>query len=215
MLLAALTGFIFGFVGSIPIAGPIAVLVFGRGVGDKPRSGLYLAAGSAIAEGGYAYLAFWGFSAFLTKYAWVEPVSFGTAAVILIGLGIHLVLRKPKDASAAAAPAADPNVGNKRSFFLGFTITALNPTVIANWTAAVTSLYGLHWVNFDSGAALPFSAGACLGITSWFATLLSLLTRFRQAFSGATLDRVIRIAGYCVLVLSLWFVWRFVHVLLR
>ena len=209
MLLAALIGFVFGFVGSMPIAGPIAILVFGRGLEDRSRSGLYLAAGAAIAESVYAYLAFWGFSAFLTRYAWIEPVSRVSAAVILTGLGIHLA-RKPSQSEGSYTPP-DPNVGNKRSFFLGFTITLLNPTLIATWTAAVTTVYSLHVVHFDAGGALPFSIGACIGITSWFATLLSLLGRFRSRFSRGALDRVLRVMGYALIAVGLTIAGRFLY----
>lgn len=209
MLFAALTGFVFGFVGSMPIAGPIAILVFGRGIEDRTRSGLYLAAGAAIAESAYAYLAFWGFSAFLARYAFIEPVSRAAAAIILTGLGLHLA-RKRTDPDAPA-PAPDSSVGNKRSFMLGFTITALNPTLIATWTAAVTTVYSLHIVEFDSGGALPFSIGACAGITSWFAILLSLLHRFRARFSAASLARTLRVMGYLLIGLGAAFAVRFVH----
>jgi threonine/homoserine/homoserine lactone efflux protein len=209
MLLAALTGFLFGFVGSMPIAGPIAILVFGRGLEDRPRSGLYLAAGAAIAESAYAYLAFWGFSAFLARYAFIEPVSRAAAALIMTGLGLHLARRKTDPNAPRVVP--DPSVGNKRSFFLGFTITALNPTLIATWTAAVTTVYSLNVVHFDAGGALPFSFGACMGITTWFSILLSLLGRFRSRFSPATLDKLIRGMGYLLILLGIVFAVRFGH----
>ncbi len=209
MLLATLIGFLFGFVGSMPIAGPIAILVFGRGLENRGRSGLFLAGGAAIAESSYAYLAFWGFSAFLTRYPWVEPVSRVSAAVILTGLGIHLTSKGKKPEAETRVP--DPNVGQKRSFFLGFTITALNPTLIATWTAAVTTVYSLHVVSFDAGDALPFSIGAFLGITGWFATLLWLLARFHARFSRAALDRVIRFMGYLLIAAGLTIAVRFLY----
>jgi threonine/homoserine/homoserine lactone efflux protein len=45
-------GFAFGFVGSIPVAGPIAALVLSRGLEGRARSALSLAAGAALAEAG-------------------------------------------------------------------------------------------------------------------------------------------------------------------
>ena len=74
MLTAALLGFALGFVFSMPVAGPVSLLVFGRGLQGRGRSGVSLALGSSIAESMYAYLAFWGFSALLGSYAWIEPV---------------------------------------------------------------------------------------------------------------------------------------------
>jgi threonine/homoserine/homoserine lactone efflux protein len=212
MVLAALLGFCFGFVGSMPVAGPIAVLVFGRGLEDRARNGLYLASGAAIAESIYAYLAFWGFSAFLSRYAWIEPTSRVAAAVIMLALGIHFYRKKPKPAGAAV-PVKDR--GNKRSFFLGFTITALNPTLIATWTAAVTTVYSLEIVTFDSAEALPFSIGAFCGIVGWFVVLLYLMNRFKARFSRSSIDRLVHVMGVLLMALGLGIAIRFAYRLLH
>jgi threonine/homoserine/homoserine lactone efflux protein len=207
-MLAALLGFIFGFVGSMPVAGPVAVLVFGRGIEDRARSAISLAIGAALAESVYAYLAFWGFSAFLTKYTWIETVSTVGAALLLSGLGLRFLLRKPVSERVAARP---PEAGAKlkRSFALGFTITALNPTLIATWTAAVTTVYSLQVVDFDERGALPFSIGAATGIVSWFALLLYLLRRFRKRVSPPVLDRMVRVMGGVLLVFGFGIAIRF------
>jgi threonine/homoserine/homoserine lactone efflux protein len=209
MLAAALLGFVFGFFGSMPIAGPIAALVFSRGLENRGRSALYLAAGAAIAEAGYAYLAFWGFAAFLSRHAWVEPTSRAFAALLLTALGVHFTRKGSAKEGPEQAP--DPNVGNKRSFFLGFTITALNPTLIATWTGAVTFVYSLDVVTFDSVSALPFSVGSFAGIVCWFALLLGLLARFRARFPRETLGRVMRWTGFFLIGLGLLFAARFVQ----
>jgi threonine/homoserine/homoserine lactone efflux protein len=200
---AAMLGFAFGFVGSIPIAGPVAVLVARRGLEDRARSALYLASGAALAEGAYAYVAFRGFSEFLIRYAWIEPASRIAAAVILTGLGLRFARGLEADATTRAQ--IDPRAGNKRSFLLGVILIAVNPVLIASWTAAVTVLYSLDLLRFDPGAALPFSLGACAGITVWFATLLGLLQRFRRRISRDALDRLMRGMGVLLIVLGLGF----------
>jgi threonine/homoserine/homoserine lactone efflux protein len=208
-MLAALLGFLFGFVGSMPIAGPVAVVVFGRGIEDRSQSGLYIAIGSAVAESVYAYLAFWGFSAFLTKYHWIEVVSTVAAATILCGLGLRFMLRKPP--SEQPVDNRPRHVGKKRNFTLGFLLTALNPTLIATWTAAVTTVYSLQVVDFDESGALPFSIGAATGIVSWFALLLYLLKRFRARVSPQVLDRVVRVMGGFLVIVGLGIAGRFIY----
>jgi threonine/homoserine/homoserine lactone efflux protein len=204
MLVATLLlGFAFGFVGSIPIAGPIAVLVFSRGLEGRVRSALYLASGAALAESGYAYLAFWGFSGFLTRYAWVELASRIATALILTALGLHFMHRS---GAGATGLEPGPRAPSKRSFLLGFTVTALNPALIATWTAAVTAMYSLDLVRFDPAAALPFSLGACSGIAAWFALLLGFLQRFRMRISGDALFRLRRGMGVILILLGAVFV---------
>lgn len=212
MFTASLIGFILGFVTSIPIAGPISILVFGRGLQNRAHTAVYLAVGSAIAESIYAYLAFWGFAALLTKYPWINPVSCALAAVILTALGIRFAATKQQSSPEQPQPEQGSH-GRKRSFFLGMTITALNPTLAATWPALVAMVHSLHVVKFETGHALPFSIGVALGISTWFTVLLWLIGRFRGNFRPATLNRVIRVMGLVLTGLGLWFAVRFIQLI--
>jgi threonine/homoserine/homoserine lactone efflux protein len=207
MLTAALLGFTVGFVFSMPVAGPISILVFGRGLQDRYRSGVYLAIGGAVAESMYAYLAFWGVSELLAAHPWVQPISGGVAALLLIGLGMRFMFKRGESHVPEVPP--DPAVGNKRSFFLGLTITLLNPTLIATWGAAVAAVHSWEVISFDSNRAVPFSIGVFLGISGWFVILLWLLRKYRGRFRPATLDMMIRVMGAALAVLGLVFAWRF------
>lgn len=208
MFTASLIGFACGFLGSIPVAGPIGILIFGRALEDRARSAVYLALGSALAESVYAYLAFWGFGELLASYKWIEPISRGLGAVLLTGLGLRLALKRNGSGEPQLRP--NPKVGNKRSFLLGLTITALNPTLVATWGAAVTFIHSFDVITFDSREALPFSIGVCVGIVSWFVLLLLGLGRHRGRFPRTTLDRTIRVMGVLLTALGLFFAYRFV-----
>ena len=213
MLWTLVVGFLFGFIGSMPVAGPIALLVFARAVEGRFESGLWVALGCAIAESTYAWLAFWGFSTFLTQYDWIVPLSRGVAAVILLGLGAVFVRR-----GGGPAPAEDDRpvpVGRLRNFGLGLSITALNPTLIATWSAAATTLFSTGLVSFEPHLAAPFGLGACAGIVGWFALLIHLVRRYQSRFSTDSLDRVIRVMGGFLMLLGLWFAWVFIDGLIE
>ncbi|MBN1654947.1 MAG: LysE family transporter [Deltaproteobacteria bacterium] len=212
MFTAFILGYIFGFFGSVPIAGPISILVFSRGLEGQFRNGVYLAVGAAIAEACYAYLAFWGFSEFLVRYAWIDPLSKASAAVILLFLGVKLFAR-PSNRSEVSRPVSSN--GRKRSFFLGFTLTALNPTLIATWTAAVAILYSTEILSFSPARALPFSVGTCIGIAGWFCLLLFILARYKSRFNPSTLDKVVRAMGVGLAILGLVFASTFARYLMR
>jgi len=200
MLFATILGFAFGFVGSMPVAGPITALVFSRGLEGRTGGALSLAMGAALAEGGYAYLAFWGFGGFLARYAWIGPASRVAAALISLGLGLYFVL-----AGGGAAEPAEPaaRAPRRQSFLLGLTVTALNPTLVAAWTAAITATYSLGLLRFEPGEALPFALGACSGITAWFATLLGFLRRYRTRISRTAVGRLRRAMGVVLVLLGL------------
>jgi threonine/homoserine/homoserine lactone efflux protein len=212
MIIAAIVGFLFGFIGSMPVAGPIAILVFAKAVEKRFRSGLSIAAGAAIAESIYAFLAFWGFSQLFKEYPVIRPVSRAAAAALLMTLGILFVRRKSKSAvekkDEEQAPARE---GWRRHFFLGFSITALNPTLIATWTAAANTLFSTGLIASDANLAYPFGLGAMAGIVVWFSILVYLVRRFRGRFSQATLDRIIRAMGWLLIATGGWFLYKFIQ----
>ena len=209
MLVPAAVGFAFGFIGSIPVAGPIAALVLHKGLDAKFRSGFNVAIGAAVAEGMYACLTFWGFGALLAPYPWITPVSSVVAGAILIGLGV--VFLRPRKVTAASDPPP-PNKKHVGSAVLGFAITAGNPTLLATWTAAVTFLSALQIVDFtESGAPITFGSGVVIGIIAWFALLLTLIARFRSKFGVKRMLVVRRATGILCLSIAMWFVIRAVH----
>ncbi len=206
MIAALLIGFAFGFFGSVPIAGPIAALVLQRGLTGRYKDGAAIGVGCAVAEAGYAFLAWWGFSTFLTKYPLVEPASRLLAALILLGLGISFARYRSPEMKDQAQPAQTAH----RSLLLGFTITALNPTLIATWTAATTTLYSTGLISADPLNGLPFAAGTFTGIAGWFGLLTFLLKRYGKRFKRETMDKVVRTVGVLIIGLGLVFAYRFV-----
>lgn len=207
--MSLLIGFLFGFVGSIPIAGPISLLVFAYGVSGKLRSGLFLAMGGALAEGVYAYLAFWGLNRLLERYPAIVAQTRGVGAVVIFSLGLAFLLKKTKQGEEI-----EERSGRGGSFLLGVTITALNPTLIVTWSAAVTTLYSTGYIApGDAGSAVAFAASACVGIVCWFASLLLLLNRFKGRFTRQSLDKLVRAVGCVLIALSLWFAVSFIRYL--
>jgi len=203
-------GFLLGFIGSIPVAGPIAALVVSRGVQGRYRSGAFIALGGGIAEAIYSFLAFWGVSAFLTRYPLIVPASRLLGAVVLTVLGVAF-LRSRNVAEGKPAKGEESRGG---SFVLGFTITALNPTLIATWTAIVTTIYSTGALQFSTSQALPFALGSMVGIAGWFLLLLALIRSHRERFTVRTLQIVVRAVAVILLVMAAWFAWSFVEYLL-
>ena len=202
MLSAWLTGFVMGVVGSMPIAGPTTMLVLGFGLHGRVRAATSVALGSALPEGLWAALALWGFGTLLRSYAWVGPVSEVAATLILLAAGTLLLLRPPTaqpredDAFTGAASMA-------RSFALGLSLTALNPTLLFNWGAAVTLAVSLGALTAEPEHALPFGAGVICGIVAWFAVVLQLLARHHRRISPELRTKLLRAMGTVLIVLAL------------
>jgi threonine/homoserine/homoserine lactone efflux protein len=209
MVVALLVGIVFGFFGAMPLAGPVALVVFSRGMEGRFRAGMFTALGASAAEFFYALMAFWGFATFLAQIPWVLPASKLAAAVVLTFLGIAFV-RKTADEDVQARPE-----GRKRqALALGFFLTALNPTLIATWSAATTTLYSSELVQFDPNHAWPFAVGVFCGDMLWYWLMLLLTRRGRGRFRPRALTLLLRTMGLCLLGLAAWFAVAFVRLLL-
>jgi threonine/homoserine/homoserine lactone efflux protein len=214
MLLPLVIGFAFGYIGSMPVAGPISVLVLHLGLAHNSRLAFYVAVGGALAEALYALVAFWGLSTVLASYPVVLPAAKVVGACILLVLGLVMLFYRVRGATPAV-PAARRARGGKRSLVLGFLITAINPSLMVTWTAAVAALNATGLLAMERRQALPFAAAAGAGIVAWFATLLWLVGKWRNRLSIGTLARFMKAMGAVLVAAGSWMVARFVTGLLR
>lgn len=205
MLASGIAGVLLGFVGSVPVAGPIAVLVVARGLEGRRQRAFLIACGAAVAEATYAFLAYRGFSAFLADLPWITHASRGVAVLLLTAIGLGLLRRR---GGAAPVPEPHPQIGS--SVGLGFAISALNPTFLATWTAAVAAISTVVALDTGTGAAVAFGIGTALGITAWFALALAFLARLRAGAPRRALARCHRCFGWLVLGLAVAMAFAFV-----
>lgn len=189
----------------MPVAGPIAALVLVRALSGRFRAACAISVGAALAETGYAFLAFWGFSTLLVEYPVILPISRAAAAIILVTLGV-LLAWKQGEMAETDEPVRDSLTG---SLLLGFTICALNPTLLATWTAASATLASSGLLKITPGLAIPFALAACVGIITWFLLLLGLVRRYRDKFRAETLAKVVRVIGVALVFLGFYFAYLF------
>jgi threonine/homoserine/homoserine lactone efflux protein len=203
---ALLIGFVLAFVGSMPIAGPIAALLVSMGLEGQRRAGLYVAIGAALSESAYACIAYLGLTAVLGRFPLLLPISRVVGCVILVALGTYFLVRpktKPRErATDAPSSGKQPRYGH---LALGLSITLFNPTLIVTWTAAVSAAQSTGLLRVHAMDAFPFAAGVATGIVTWFSVLLWLLTRFQKKLKPDLLDRVIRVMGALLVTAGLGF----------
>ena len=188
--------FAFAFLGSMPLAGPIAVLTLSRAASGRFAEALRIGLGAAVAEGIYAGVAFWGFATFLPKHTLVVPISQAATSVLLVALGVRFVFWR------APAEKADPRENKAGTALLGFSISALNPTLLVTWTAVVAFLYARGGEPRSAIFAIPFGASAGVGVAAWFACLVKILSVFGRKLPVRAFRWVIRTMGVALVAIG-------------
>ena len=198
VLVVSLIALVLGFVGSMPLAGPVSVMVVSRGAVGHYAEAVKLAIGASIGEGVYAALAFWGFAHLLESFPAAMPISRALTSVVLLAVGIHFIRWTPKEEGERKRESG------RGAFFLGLTTSLLNPTLLVTWSAVATGIYSRQIVPMTSLLAVPFGIAAATGITGWNLVLVALLRRYRERFPKALVTWFIRGMGLLLILIAVW-----------
>lgn len=196
LLAVCLVALVFGFVGSMPLAGPISVMVVARAARKQFGEALHVGLGAAAAEAIYAGVAFFGFTTILAHHPVVVPISHGVTAVVLLALGVRFAFWKLKEKKEKKRRSG--------TVLVGFTLSAVNPTLLVTWTAAVAFLYSKGLGDVSEWGAIPFGLCAGVGVGGWFAVLVALLRKYEGKMPRRALTWTVRTLGVALAGLGVW-----------
>lgn len=199
-IVAAALGFAISFVGSMPIAGPLAVLVMDRALDRRKSQAFYIALGGAIAEGLYVLGIAVALPLLMELSDAVIHVSRGLGSVMLGIVGLVLLI-KPEFLQQADSPR------RHRNLLAGLTSVGLNPTLLATWTLLIGTLYAQNWVPRESIYAVPLAIGVVGGTFAWFAFLIEATGRVHR-YLTAHRNRIMRLIGLVLVGVSLHLAYR-------
>jgi threonine/homoserine/homoserine lactone efflux protein len=187
MVVTCILGAVFGFIGSMPMTGPVAVMVLSRALDKKYGQALEVGVGAAVVESVYSGIAYWGFSTFLARHRLVLPVSHAISAVVLMVVGTYFAVsrheQKPREEKTG------------RALFLGFTASAFNPTLLATWSGAVAALYGHGLASDKPWVAAPFGLAAGTGNILWQLVLVAFIRKLGDRAPRRAINGIIRGMG--------------------
>lgn len=200
VVVVSLVALFLGFFGSVPLAGPVSVMVVSRAAMGRFREALKLAFGASAAESIYAAVAFWGFATLLADHPRAVPFAHGITAVTLLVVGAYFVRWSPKE-----EPVDDEKPRAARgAFVLGFTASVFNPTLLLTWGAVTTAIYARQIVPLSSHMAIPFGLAAGAGVALWNVVLVALLERFHSRIPTHIIRWVVRGMGVMLIAIAVW-----------
>lgn len=202
MLISFFTALLLGFLGSMPVAGPIAFIVFARGMQGRYRDALLVAAGGGVAQGMLAMGAYLGAGHLIRAFGGLTPILQTVAAILLPILGVMLLRWRPIEPDEEMLPRKGKAV---TGLLLGFSITMLNPTPLATWGATTAFLFTSGWYTFSPLSAPFFGLGVGTGKVLWFLLLLRIMRRYEGRFRSRQIAIVMRVLGVLLIAFGVHF----------
>lgn len=196
MITAFITGMLMSFIGSIAPTGPIALIVLKRSLQREHLNALALVSGAALAEAGYALLAYLGIHFALERYPIQTCILRLLAGVLLILFALIFIFD-----GHAHQPKKPIHRKAGTNFLMGLSIAGLNPTFLITWVGAVTAARSLGLLS-EIHAAPGFALGVVVGPVVWFFILLKFITYHMDSIHPETLVRIEKALPVILLVLA-------------
>lgn len=201
LLLAALTGFISGFLLCIPV-GPINLTIINEGARRGFRWAFLIGLGASVMEVIYCAVAFTGFATFFGgRYvkAAMELFSF----VFMLYLGVKFLLAKTIPAAHRIEERIEEKLHPHSAFTTGFVRVMGNPGVLVFWIILAANFISREWVAPNHAAKLACVGGVALATGLWFTGLSWAVSLGHRRLSEKTLLLMEHISGLCLLGLAL------------
>jgi threonine/homoserine/homoserine lactone efflux protein len=193
---ALLAAFLFGFLTSVPPAGPISALLIRQSAQGEHQHALRIGIGAALVECVFATTAAGALWFVAERTALIQQVGFIVAALLFPMVGLRLILSKPSPALGAGA-TRDGGV------WLGASIAALNPAPLLGWGAFVTLLHAGHLA--VNGPLIPlFGLAGGAGVLAWNVLLVGLLKRHLGRLPRQLMTTFVQGVGCLLVLIGVW-----------
>jgi threonine/homoserine/homoserine lactone efflux protein len=152
LITISITGLLAGFIFSMPIAGPISILIASNALKGKLRYCNYVSLGASIADFTYMFIAVFGLTKLYSYYEPAIPYIYAGGCVLFLFLGYQIFRTKIDiEHLEDKNPLAEKIEKKERGgLYTGFMINALNPTL---FIGALTSSFFV--ITFIASMGLP------------------------------------------------------------
>lgn len=128
-----LLGMFAGFFFSVPIAGPISILITSSALKGELRYCLRIALGGAIVESFYVFIAIYGLTSLYSYYQSAIPIILIVGSLFLIFVAYKIYNTKLELDKLSKAQIAKKSYENKGGFRTGLILNFSNPSLFVGW----------------------------------------------------------------------------------
>jgi len=145
-------GFISGFILSIPVAGPINILITTNALLGKLRYCIRVAIGASVIEFFYVLIIVFGIVSLYKVYKPFVPYIIIVGSVILIVIGIKVMRTKFDLTNINLKEIVKDRIANKGGLTTGILINITNPSLFLGWLSSTFVIFSLaSSLNLNTG----------------------------------------------------------------
>lgn len=200
ILVAGLTGFISGFLLSVPV-GPINVTILNEGARRGFRWAFLIGLGAVVMEVIYCSVAFTGFASFFTQ-GYVKAAMELFSFVFMLFLGVKFLLARSVPAMTKIEAQIEGKLHPHSAFMTGFVRVMGNPGVLVFWIILAANFISREWVEPNYAGKLSCIIGVAAGTGLWFLGLSWAISLGHKKFNEQTLLRMEHFSGIGLLVIA-------------
>jgi threonine/homoserine/homoserine lactone efflux protein len=154
LITISIIGLMAGFIFSMPIAGPISILVTSNALKGRLKYCNLLAIGASLADFLYVLLAVYGVTHLFSEFKGIIPYILGAGALFILYVGIKIIRTKfdPYHIDEEQRLADEQEKKHRGAFYTGFMINFLNPTLFFGWLIS-------SFITLSFASSLGFNTG--------------------------------------------------------
>src|SRR5213594_1985295 len=199
IVLSALTGFVSGFLLSVPI-GPINLTILNEGARRGFKWALLIGLGAVVMEMIYCAIAFTAFASFFA-HGYVKASMELFSFVFMLFLGVKFLLARSIPVSRIELQIEE-KLHPHSAFMTGFVRVMGNPGVLVFWIIFAANFISRGWVKPNNVSKFSCITGVAAGTGVWFLGLSWAVSLGHKRFTERTLLRMEHFSGLGLLVFA-------------
>lgn len=211
-LIAALTGFIAGFLLCIPV-GPVNITILNEGARRGFKWAALIGIGATAMEVLYCAIAFTGFASFFQQ-GLIKSLMEVFSVAFMLFLGVRFLMARPgpvleqlEHRMGKLEHRIEERIEEKlhphSAFMIGFVRTLANPGVLLGWILLGAIFMARGWVKPDLEGKLFCLLGVAVSVALWFTGLSWIISFGHKKFTEKTLMKMERISGLSLILFGL------------
>ncbi|GBD91294.1 leucine export protein LeuE [bacterium BMS3Abin04] len=132
----AVVGFLAGVIFSIPVAGPVSIIIISKALEGKLRFCERTALGASIVEFFYVFIVVYGIAALISFYAPIIPYLLLIGALFVVYSSINIMRRKLDFKQFGSNKIVTDKMENSGGMRTGLILNLTNPALFIGWLVA-------------------------------------------------------------------------------